>query len=454
MTTAAAPISRAGGFGQSIAALVNAFRIPDLRAKILFTLALLGLYRLGAFVPTPGVDAAALREFFAEQAAGLFGLVNLFSGGNFEQFSIFALGIMPYITASIIMQLLVAVVPKFEKMQKEEAGRKQIQQWIRVSAISLGSVQGFFMAITLLEGNPAFLRVGWEPGWFFRMSVVITQMAGIAIVMWLGERITERGVGNGISLIIFAGIIASFPGGILDTVSQVQVGQVSFLAALIFFAAMILAIAGIVFIQQGERRIPVQYARKVVGRKVYGGQSTYIPLKVNAAGVMPIIFAVAILQIPAFIATAFPESPIMQQVGLFFGFDTPSGIAIQLLLIVLFTYFYTQIQFNPKQIADNLREYGGFVPGIRPGQKTSEFLEHTTTRITLWGAIFLGLVAIFPNIVQVITDIGTFVFTGTALLIVVGVALDTIRQLESQLLVRHYQGFMRKGRIRGRARGA
>jgi preprotein translocase subunit SecY len=453
MTTAAAPGSRAGGFGQSLTALINAFRIPDLRTKMLFTLGLLGLYRVGAFIPTPGVDVGALRAFFAEQAAGLFGLVNLFSGGNFEQFSIFALGVMPYITASIIMQLLVSVIPKLEQMQKEESGRKQIQQWTRISAISLGSVQGFFMAMTLLESNPDFLKIGWEPGWFFRISVVITQMAGIAIVMWLGERITERGVGNGISLIIFAGIIASFPGGILDTITQVSVGQISLLAAIAFFAAMILAVAGIVFIQQGERRIPAQYARKVVGRKVYGGQSTYIPLKVNAAGVLPIIFAVAILQIPAFIASAFPGSPVMQQVGLFFAFNSPTGIAMQLILIVLFTYFYTQIQFNPKQIADNLREYGGFIPGIRPGQPTSEFLEHTTSRITLWGALFLGSVAIFPNIVQNITNVATFQFSGTGLLIVVGVALDTIRQVESQLLVRHYEGFMRKGRIRGRGRG-
>lgn len=442
--------------------MLNAFRsalvIPELRRRILFTLLVLALYRLGNFIPTPGVDISKIRDFLGTQAGSALGLVNLFSGGNFEQFSIFALGIMPYITASIIMQLLVTVIPSLEKLQKEgPEGQKQIQQYTRIAGIALGAVQGLFLAVTFLESNAgAFLLPGWEPGFFFRFIVVITQIAGIALLLWMAERITEYGIGNGTSMIIFAGIVASWLPQLGRTFGLVRTGEVNLIALLIFLAFVVLAFAFMAGVQQAERRIPVQYARKQVGRKVFGGQATYIPIKLNAAGVIPIVFAAAILQVPLFLTgvPAFQNSPVAQAIANFFNPRNTSGLLIEVFLIVAFTYVYTAVQFDPRRISENLREYGGFIPGIRPGDPTVKFLEHIVSRLTLWGAIFLGIVAALPTIMQNLTGVTTlaFHFSGISLLIVVGVALDTLRQIESQLQMRNYEGFLSKGRLRGRTR--
>ena len=435
----------------------NALNIPEIRQRILFTLLVLLFYRLGSFIPTPGVDLNKIQEFLQNSAAGgVFGIINLFSGGNFEQFSIFALGIMPYITASIIMQLLVTVVPALEKLQKEgEEGRRIIQQYTRVGGIILGGVQALFLATAFLgSNNGQFLLPGWSSGLFFWFVVVVTQVAGSALLLWMAERITEFGIGNGTSMVIMAGIVAGWLPQFIRTFSLVGTGEINIVALILFLAFIVLAFAGMAAVQQSERRIPVQYARKQVGRRVYGGQSTYIPIKLNAAGVIPIIFAAAILQIPIFLAAPFHDNAFLQGLASFFNPANLSGLLLEILLIVGFTYVYTAVQFDPRRIAENLREYGGFVPGIRPGEPTIKFLEHIVSRLTLWGAIFLGLVAALPTLLQNLTGISTFTiaFSGISLLIVVGVALDTLRQIESQLMLRNYEGFLTKGRIRGRGR--
>ncbi len=434
-----------------LAAFRNSLLIPDLRAKLFITLGLLAVYRLLVFIPTPGVDVNALQSTLNNS---LFGMVNFISGGNFEQFSVAALGVIPYITASIIIQLLTTVYPPFEKLQKEgEQGRRKITQYTRYGAIGLGAIQAFFLSTALLSNA---LKVGWSNGPFFWFIVVVTQVAGIALVMWLGEKISEFGLGNGISLIIYAGIVAAFPSALLQQFQLISSGEArgGILGLVIFFSLLILAIAGMVFIQQAERRIPVQYARQVVGRKVTGGQSTYIPMRLNAAGVIPIIFAVSILVIPSTILSLFPPAVWTQRLGQFFDPTKPWGLLVSTLLIVAFTYFYTQISFDPRRISDNLREYGGFVPGVRPGQPTTDYLVKITRRITLWGALFLGAVNALPQILSWITGAGalTLAFSGTGILIIVGVALDTLRQIETQLTMRHYEGFVSKGRIRGRGR--
>jgi preprotein translocase subunit SecY len=434
-----------------LAAFGNAFRIPDLRAKLLVVMGLLAVYRLGSFIPTPGVDAEALQ---AQLQGGVFDLLGFITGGNIQQFSVFALGVIPYITASIIIQLLTTVYPPLEKLSKEgEEGRRRITQYTRYGAIGLGAVQGLFLAIAVIGPSNA-LRVGWSNGPFFWITVMITQLAGIALVMYLGEKITEYGIGNGISLIIYAGIVAAYPQAIAQNVALIQTGESNLLAILIFFALLVVAIAGMVYVQQAERRIPVQYARKVVGRRVMGGQSTYIPLRLNAAGVIPVIFAVSVLVIPSTLISVFPQVAWLQAAGVWFNPANWQGLLVSTLLIVAFTYFYTQISFDPKRISENLREYGGFVPGVRPGQPTTEHLTRITSRITLWGALFLGLVNAMPQLLGWATGQGqlSLVFSGIGLLIVVGVALDTLRQLESQLMMRHYDGFVNKGRIRGRGR--
>lgn len=431
----------------------NALLIPDLRRKLLITISLLTIYRLGVFIPTPGIDIETLRAgLFAE--GGIFTLLNFITGGNFEVFSIFALGVIPYITASIIMQIMQTVVPQLEKLAKEgEEGRRKITQITRYGALGLAAVQGFFLAVALL-GPSGALKVGWSNGPFFWLVVMITQVAGVALVMWLGEKITEFGVGNGISLIIYAGIVAALPGALGQQFVLIGTGEASPLGLIIFLSLLILAISGMVLIQQAERRIPVQYARKVVGRRVMGGQSTYIPLRVNAAGVIPIIFAVSVIVLPSTLIGAFPEVLWLQAIGNWFNPAVWQGLITSTVLIVAFTYFYTQISFDPRRISDNLREYGGFIPGVRPGQPTTEYLSRITNRITLWGALFLGSVNALPQVLAWITGQGTlsFAFSGTGLLIMVGVALDTLRQLESQLTMRHYEGFVSKGRIRGRGR--
>jgi preprotein translocase subunit SecY len=429
----------------------NALLIPDLRAKLFITLGLLAVYRLLVFIPTPGVDVNRLQSTLNNN---LFGMVNFMSGGNFEQFSVAALGVIPYITASIIIQLLTTVYPPFEKLQKEgEQGRRKLTQYTRYGAIILGAIQAFFLSTALLS---TALKVGWNNGPFFWFVVVITQVAGIALVMWLGEKISEFGLGNGISLIIYAGIVAAFPGAFAEQIRLINTGDArgGIIGLVIFLVLLILTIAGMVFIQQAERRIPVQYARQVVGRKVMGGQSTYIPMRLNAAGVIPIIFAVSILIIPTTILQLFPTAVWAQRLGQFFIPTTGWGLLVSTLLIMAFTYFYTQISFDPRRISDNLREYGGFVPGVRPGQPTTDYLVKITRRITLWGALFLGAVNALPQLLSWITGQGalTLAFSGTSILIMVGVALDTLRQIETQLTMRHYEGFVSKGRIRGRGR--
>jgi len=430
----------------------NALVIPDLRNKLLVTLGLLGVYRLMVHIPTPGVDIDALQG--GALSSDIFSLLNFISGGNFEVFSIAALGVIPYITASIIIQLLTSTYPPLEKLSKEgEEGRRKITQYTRLGATALGAVQAVFLAIALL-GPSGALKVGWSNGPFFWFVVLVTQVAGITVVMWLGEKITEYGLGNGISLIIYAGIVAAFPGALGQQFALIGTGESNVFGLIFYLLLLIIAIAGMVLVQQSERRIPVQYARKVVGRKVMGGQTTYIPLRLNAAGVIPIIFAVAILILPQTFIGAFPQILWLQSLGAWFNPAQWQGLLVSTLLIMAFTYFYTQISFDPRRISENLREYGGFVPGVRPGQPTTEYLTKITTRITLWGALFLGLVNALPQVLAWLTGTTqlSFVFSGTGLLIMVGVALDTLRQLESQLMMRHYEGFVNKGRIRGRGR--
>ncbi len=435
-----------------LSAFRNALLIPDLRAKLLVTIGLLAVYRLMVFIPTPGIDIDQLANL--GHGSGVFTLLNFISGGNFEVFSIAALGVIPYITASIIFQLLTSTWPPLERLSKEgEEGRRKISQYTRFSATALGAVQAVFLAVALL-GPSGALKVGWINGPFFWFVVLITQVAGISVVMWLGEKITEYGIGNGISLVIYAGIVAAFPNAISQQFALIGTGEANIFGLIIFFSLLILAISGMVLVQQAERRIPVQYARKVVGRKVMGGQTTYIPLRLNAAGVIPIIFAVSIIILPQTIIGAFPDLLWLQALGAWFNPAQWQGLFSSTMLIIAFTYFYTQISFDPRRISENLREYGGFVPGVRPGQPTTEHLTRITSRITLWGALFLGAVNALPQTLAWITGTGqlSFVFSGIGLLIMVGVALDTLRQLESQLMMRHYEGFVNKGRIRGRGR--
>ncbi|UQN05189.1 preprotein translocase subunit SecY [Deinococcus sp. QL22] len=433
----------------------DAFRIPDLRRKIVFTLLLLAVYRLGSTIPTPGVNTAALES---ATSGGLFGLISLISGGNLSQFSIFALGVLPYITASIVIQLMTTTVPALEKLSKEgEEGRKKINQFTRYAAVGLGAVQALFFSL-FITSNPAYVAVGWDPGIFTTVVMVLTQVAGIAFTMWIGERITEVGVGNGISLIITAGIIANYPREIAATGQLLNTEQTSILRILIFAAVILITIAGIVYVYQGERRVPVTYARARGGTPTggaarnMGGQATWLPIKVNQAGVIPVIFASAMLIIPNLIATATatraPAVNAWIQSNLVFG--QPFYLALEALLIFGFTYLYNSVQFDPKRISEQLREAGGFIPGVRPGVPTAEYLGSISGRLSLWGAVFLVVLTVFPQIVQRATGITTFQFSGTGLLIIVGVALETLKQLEAQLTVRRYDGFITKGRIRGR----
>ncbi|AFD26497.1 preprotein translocase subunit SecY [Deinococcus gobiensis] len=430
----------------------DAFRIPDLRRKIVFTLLLLAVYRLGSAIPTPGVNTAALSQ---ATSGGLFGLISLISGGNLSQFSIFALGVLPYITASIVIQLLTTTVPALEKLSKEgEEGRKKINQYTRYAAIALGAAQAIFFSL-YITSNPQYVAVGWDPGIFTVLVMVLTQVAGIALTMWIGERITEVGVGNGISLIITSGIIAAYPREIAATGQLLQTEQTSILRILIFIGVILITIAGIVYVYQAERRVPVTYARArggAAGQARGAGQATWLPIKVNQAGVIPVIFASAMLIIPNVIAsaTATRAPAVNAWISTNLVFGTPLYIILEAALIFGFTYLYNSVQFDPKRIAEQLREAGGFIPGVRPGTATAEFLGSISGRLSLWGAIFLVVLTVFPQIVQRGTGITTFQFSGTGLLIIVGVALETLKQLEAQLTVRRYDGFISKGRIRGR----
>lgn len=428
----------------------NIGKIPELRKRILFTFLMLVVYRLGANIPTPGINGDALEAFFAQMQGTILGLFDMFSGGALERLSIFALGIMPYISSSIIFQLLTVVVPYLHKLSKDgEAGRKKITQYTRYGTIVLSIIQGIGISFGLEKmTGPAGELVVPQPGWSFRIMAVITLTAGTAFIMWLGEQITERGIGNGISLIIFAGIVVNMPSAAVNTLKLVRTGEFPILLVLLLIAMMVAVVGFIIFMERGQRKIPVQYAKRVVGRKVFGGQSTHLPLKVNSAGVIPAIFASSIIMFPATIAQ-FSTFPLMQSVA---AALTPGNWPHEILyigFIVFFCYFYTAVTFNPTDVADNMKKYGGYIPGIRPGQKTAEYIDRILTRITFGGAVYLAIVCVLPTILVSQMNV-PFYFGGTSLLIVVGVALDTVAQIESHLLQRNYEGFMGKARIKGR----
>ena len=430
----------------------NLFKIPELKKRIIYTLALLIVYRIGVHVPTPGIDGVALASFFAKVEGTIFGIFNMFSGGALERLSVFALGIMPYISASIILQLLTVAIPHLERLKKEgEHGRKKITQYTRYGTVVLSIIQGLGISVGLESmTSPGGAPVVIHPGWAFRLITVITLTAGTSFIMWLGEQITERGIGNGISLIIFAGIVASIPSAIGNSFRLLSTGEMGIFAIVILAVLMVLVVGFIIFVEQGQRRIPVQYAKRVVGRKMYGGQSTYLPLKINSSGVIPPIFASSIIMFPATIAS-FIAIPWLQS---FASSITPGNVIYELMFvgfIFFFCYFYTAVTFNPVDVADNMKKQGGYIPGIRPGKRTADHIDRVLTRITLGGAIYVSAVCVLPSILISKFNV-PFYFGGTALLIVVGVAIDTISQMESHLLSRHYEGFLKKGgaKIKGR----
>jgi len=456
--------------------LRNIFAVPELRIRVLFTLGLLGVFRIGHHIPTPGVNTEALA-LLAEQARNtMFGLYDLFSGGNLSRVTIFALGVMPYISASIILQLLTVVWPTLERISKEgELGRRKITQYTRYGTILIAVVQSLGIAVWLESQTQIIggLPLVYTPGWGFRLMTVLTLTAGTTFIMWLGEQITERGIGNGMSLIIFAGIVAQLPSAVIATLGQMSTGQIGLIRILLLLVFFIAVIAAIIFMERGNRRVTVQYAKRVVGRRMYGGSSTHIPLKVNTGGVIPVIFASSILAFPATIAGMFQAGSWGDAIIRQLSYGMPLYNLFYVSGIIFFAYFYTAIIFNPDDVAENMRKYGGFIPGIRPGKRTAEYIDTILTRITLAGAVYLALVAILPEFlltgfrVAPIPFIGEqldailprfiteglnvqFFFGGTSLLIVVGVAMDTVNQVESQLIMRHYDGFMKKTRIRGR----
>ncbi|MCI0707213.1 MAG: preprotein translocase subunit SecY [Ignavibacteriae bacterium] len=435
----------------------NIFKIQELRERLLFTALLLIVVRIGSHVTLPGVDASLLADTIRQSSEGtIFGLYDLFVGGAFSNAAVFALGIMPYISSSIVIQLMGAVIPYFQKLQKEgEDGRKKITQYTRYGTVLIAALQASGVVVKLVNtATPAGPIVPLAvQGFGFTLSTIIVLTAGTMFMMWLGEQITERGIGNGISLIIFIGIIARFPHSVLDEFQLVQSGARSLIIEIVIFIAMGFIIAAVVLVTQGTRRIPVQYAKRVVGRKVYGGVTQYIPLRVNTAGVMPIIFAQALMFVPQIVFSFFPESDFIAELSTeYFGYDSWTYAIIYGAMIVFFTYFYTAIAFNPKDVADNMKRQGGFIPGIRPGAHTAEFVDNILTKITLPGSIFLAVVAILPTMLvkMGITPNFASFFGGTSLLIIVGVALDTLQQVEAHLLMRHYDGFMKSGKLRGR----
>ncbi len=434
----------------------NIFKIQELRQRIIFTALILIVVRIGAHITLPGVDAAALAEAVRNQSANtLFGLYDMFVGGAFENAAIFALGIMPYISASIIIQLLGAVVPYFQKLSKEgEEGRKKITQITRYGTVVVAMLQGWGVSVRLINMEAAGVPIvpPEVQGIGFMISTIIVLTSGTIFMMWLGEQITERGIGNGISLIIFIGIIALLPHAILDEYQLVSSGARSIIVEIVIIAAMVAIVAGVIFMTQGTRRIPVQYAKRVIGRKIYGGVTQYIPMRVNTAGVMPIIFAQAIMFIPSTILTFFPESEFIASIASYFQHDSYFYSFAFGLMIIFFTYFYTAIAFNPKDVAETMQKQGGFIPGIRPGKNTSDFVDNILTKITLPGSIFLAFVAILPTFIAKLGVTGSFAsfFGGTSLLIIVGVGLDTLQQIESHLLMRHYDGFLKSGHLKGR----
>jgi preprotein translocase subunit SecY len=425
----------------------NIFKIAELKSRVLFTFALLAVYRIGAHIPTPGINGEELSKFLMERGGALMGFFDMFTGGALSRVTIFALGIMPYISASIILQLLTVVIPALGRLAKEgESGRKKITQYTRYGTVLISAIQSFGIAAGI-EGmaQGAFVQ---NPGWPFRLMTMITLTSGTAFIMWLGEQISERGIGNGISLIIFAGIVARFPNAVIDTIRLVRIGELSIFFLIPVLLLMIGVISVIIYFERGQRKIPVQYAKRVVGRKVYGGQSTHLPLKVNTAGVIPPIFASSVIMFPATIA-GFIDIPWVKSVAAQLSPGSMLYTVIYVSMIFFFCYFYTAIIFNPVDIADNLKKYGGFIPGVRPGQRTSEYIYKVLSRITFGGAIYLSLVCILPDIMRGYFNV-PFYYGGTSLLIVVGVALDTISQIESHLITRSYDGFLKKGKVRGR----
>jgi preprotein translocase subunit SecY len=428
----------------------NAFRIPELKKRILFTLGLLAVYRVGAHIPTPGIDSQALAAFFQQTQGTLLGFFDMFSGGALSRLTIFALGIMPYISASIILELLTVVVPYLEKLKKEgEQGRKKITQYARYGTIVLSAVQGLGISLGLESmQSPTGALVVPDPGWSFRLMTVLTLTAGTAFIMWLGEQITERGIGNGISLIIFAGIVARLPSAIVNTFRLMETGELNLLLMIFLLGLMLAVVAAIVFMEAGHRKIPIQYAKRVVGRRMYGGQSTHLPLKLNTSGVIPPIFASSIISFPLTIAT-FTHHPWLEWVSTALAPATPLYTLANVIMIFFFCYFYTAIIFNPMDVAENMKKYGGFIPGMRPGKRTAEYIDRTLTRLTFVGAIYLSFVVILPDYMIRYLNV-PFYFGGTGLLIVVGVAMDTMQQIESHLVMRHYESFLKKGRLRGR----
>ncbi|MEM7050754.1 MAG: preprotein translocase subunit SecY [Acidobacteriota bacterium] len=453
----------------------NIFNIEDLRNRILFMFGLLAVYRIGCYIPTPGVDSEALLQFMEQNQGTIFGFVNTFTGGSLSQMAVFSLGIMPYITASIILQLLTVVWPYLEKLSKEgELGRRKITQYTRYGTVLISIIQStgiafFLESVTL----PAGARLVPEPGWGFRLMTIITLTTGCSVVMWLGEQISERGIGNGISLIIFAGIVVGLIPAIIQTVQSVQTGNLNAIGILLLVVVMVGVVAFCVYMEKAQRRIPVQYAKRVVGRRVYGGQSTYLPLRVNTGGVIPVIFASSVVMVPQTFAQMWQNQEWVQKSASAIAWGQPLYYLLYVAAIIFFSYFYVSIIFNPADLADNMRKYGGFIPGIRPGKRTAEYIDKILTRITLVGSSYLALVSVLPDFllngfkVAGLPFVGAnldtmmpawftdglgiqFYFGGTSLLIIVSVAMDTVQQIESQLVMRNYEGFMKKGRIKGR----
>lgn len=429
----------------------NLARLPELKKKLLWTFLLVAVYRIGVHVPVPGVDSAALADFFESAKNTLFGLFDMFSGGGLRNLSIFALGIMPYISASIILQLLTVVSPELSKMQKEDgaAGRKKITQYTRYATVLITLIQGFGIAVGLESmASPTGAPVVLFPGWGFRLMTVITLTAGTIFLMWIGEQMTERGIGNGISMIIYAGIVAGLPRAVISTFSLIKAGELSLFVLALIIGLMVVVLGAIVFMERGQRRIPIQYAKRMVGRKMYGGQTTHLPLRVNTAGVIPPIFASSILLFPATLGE-FSSVGWLKSVASFFSPQTITYNVIFIALIIFFCYFYTAIIFDPADIAENLRKQGGFIPGIRPGSKTKEYIDRVLARITLWGSLYISVVCVLPMVLIQQFNV-PFYFGGTSLLIVVGVAMDFMSQIESYLISRQYEGLMQKGRLKGR----
>ncbi|KPK25317.1 MAG: preprotein translocase subunit SecY [Desulfobacterales bacterium SG8_35_2] len=428
----------------------NTAALPELRRRLIFTFLMLAVYRIGVQIPTPGINGEALAAFFEKNAGTLFGMFNMFSGGALENFSIFALGIMPYISASIIIQLLTVVIPQLEALSKEgESGRRKITQYTRYGTVGLSLIQSLFISAGL-EGmsGPGGEAIVIVPGWQFKLMTIITLTSGTAFIMWLGEQMTERGIGNGISLIIFAGIVARMPAAIGNTIQMVSAGEMNVLFIFFLLLMMVLVVGIIIFFETAQRRIPIQYAKRVVGRRVYGGQSSHLPLKINVAGVIPPIFASSIMMFPATIGGLI-QIDWIQRISAALSPGTIYYYILFVGFIVFFCFFYTAVTFNPVDVAENLKKHGGFIPGIRPGKKTSDFIDKALTRLTVIGAIYVSVICVMPTVLISKFNV-PFYFGGTALLIVVGVAIDTISQIESHMVMRNYEGFMKKGRMKGR----